>query len=251
MDFSNIFYILDKIQEMRNYYILGDDFTTIGRMLGSIIDEKPRFYLNRCFFNEISLYKLPNTDPTYGIPMLGALCSPKARAKYPKEAAQLQERMRVFEALDELVASIYEPRYMLGFVLNPTIGTVFMWEGADNFMPLLGNNTTLLACNTHDTLSDIMNRSVPKPMAELGMKWILHRVSTHEVWAQHRVFMLYAITEASSLPGAYGQLYSYYEDMPDTDHKWLDMVSEIGALVDTQYKLAKAIELEQQQKQAE
>ena len=158
-------------------------------------------------------------------------------------ALSITNRLPKVHSIEHFLSEFHiRPAALLGFVFNPALDAVFLWEGNDNFMPLLGNNALPFPVQ-HPKLSAIMNTVIPEPMQELALEWSVYSIypAIEGRWFNKPVYIMYATTEASILPGALALPITYYEDMPETEFTWATLVASLGLITTTKYKDAQTL----------
>ena len=225
----------------KSYYLICDPkrFKPLASRIAYILNQQPRFYPERCFMGDINLYHSEGSDKFYGLVKDGAI---KADARVL--AGTLERRLTTFDSIDTFIASIHPPRYLAGFVFNLELDIVFMWNGYDNFMPLIGNNTEMYPI-TEDIHSSIraMHKSVPPELQDYNLDWCLHRVKPvqQDQWANLPLYLMYATTTETILPGALAIPATYYEDIADSDYAWAEIINTIYTPLAKAYKDAQTL----------
>ena len=224
----------------RNFYLICKprNFKANASLIGAIIGETMRFYPDRAFCDSYSFYYSPGHDGMYQIEMEAAIILDGIAP-----ALSINNRLWKVYSIDHFLTEYHaRPAALLGFVFNPALDIVFLWEGNDNFMPLLGMNALPIPVQ-HQKLSVIMNTVIPEPMQELALEWSVYSIypAVEGRWFDKPVYIMYATTEATALPGALALPVSYYEDMPETEFPWANEVAILGLITQSKYKDAQAL----------
>ncbi len=224
----------------RNFYLIckPNRFKANASLIGAIIGETMRFYPDRAFCDSYSFYYSPGHDGMYQLEMEGAIILDSIAP-----ALSITNRLPKVYSIEHFLSHCHlQPAVLLGFVFNPALDAVFLWEGNDNFMPLLGNNFLPFSVH-HPKLSAIMNAVIPEPMQELALEWLVYSIypAIEGRWFNKPVYIMYATTEARAIPGALALPIEYYEDMPETEFPWADEVAILGLITTTKYKDAQTL----------
>jgi len=225
---------------IKNYYIISStrNFKLIVNKIAKKLTATARFYPQRAFIGTaFEFLHVTNKDEFYFLGIEAAIMLPEsATPEAAMLASRLSSRMRIYSSIDDFVSHIFPPRHLAGFIFNKELKSIFMWPGADNFMPLIGNYTHELSKPTFNEMA-----KASFTLAQLHWQLLAIRPPVEDLWSTSHYHVAYATTEATALPGAMAIPYEYYEDMPDASFKWALDISEIVEILEREQRsIAKA-----------